>query len=95
MPQAVVQEIVGHATVAMSQCYTHIGREALEKAVAQLPAAIPTCVGREGETDATGADEDRDRQRLHDLVGTLPMAAVRRTLASVDRQPRGPCLSLP
>jgi integrase len=87
VPRAVVQEIVGHATVAMTQCCTHIGREALEKAVAQLPAAAPT---REGRVDSAGmldADEQRDRQRLRDLVGILPVSEVRRMLASVDAPP--------
>jgi integrase len=35
--QAVVQELAGHASVAMSARYTHVGKEALEHAVASLP----------------------------------------------------------
>jgi site-specific recombinase XerD len=37
IPQAVVQELIGHDSKAMSALYTHVGREALEKAVAKLP----------------------------------------------------------
>ena len=35
--QAVVQELVGHDSVQMSQQYTHVGIEALQKAAAALP----------------------------------------------------------
>jgi len=35
--QAVVQELAGHASTAMSARYTHVGKEALERAVASLP----------------------------------------------------------
>jgi integrase len=35
--QAVVQELAGHASVAISARYTHVGKEALERAVASLP----------------------------------------------------------
>ena len=38
VPQAVVQELVGHDSVQMSQQYTHVGIEALQKAAAALPA---------------------------------------------------------
>jgi integrase len=37
VPQAVVQELVGHDSKEMSALYTHVGREALGKAVAALP----------------------------------------------------------
>lgn len=37
IPDAVVMALVGHDTVAMSQHYTHVGKEALEKAAASLP----------------------------------------------------------
>jgi site-specific recombinase XerD len=37
VPQAVVQELIGHDSKAMSALYTHVGREALEKAAAALP----------------------------------------------------------
>src|SRR5262249_28183811 len=37
VPQAVVQELVGHDSVQMSQHYTHVGIEALQKAAAALP----------------------------------------------------------
>ena len=36
IPQAVVQELIGHDS-KMSALYTHVGREALEKATAALP----------------------------------------------------------
>jgi integrase len=35
--QAVVQELAGHASTAMNARYTHVGKEALERAVASLP----------------------------------------------------------
>jgi integrase len=35
--QAVVQELAGHASTAISARYTHVGKEALERAVASLP----------------------------------------------------------
>jgi integrase len=38
IPQAVVQELVGHESEAISALYTHVGKEALEKAVSALPA---------------------------------------------------------
>ena len=38
IPQAVVQAIVGHATVAMAQHYTHIGDKAIVQAVNAIPA---------------------------------------------------------
>jgi site-specific recombinase XerD len=37
IPEAVVMELVGHNSKAMSAHYTHVGTEALEKAVAALP----------------------------------------------------------
>jgi len=37
IPQAVVQELIGHDSEAMSALYTHVGREALEKASRTLP----------------------------------------------------------
>jgi integrase len=37
VPQAAVQELVGHESVQMSQQYTHVGLEALQKAAAALP----------------------------------------------------------
>jgi integrase len=38
VPQAVVQELIGHDSAAMSAVYTHVGEEALVKAAAALPA---------------------------------------------------------
>jgi integrase len=38
IPQAVVQEFVGHADAKTSALYTHTGREALEKAATAFPA---------------------------------------------------------
>jgi integrase len=37
IPQAVVQELVGHSSVQMSQRYTHVGSEALLRAAQALP----------------------------------------------------------
>jgi integrase len=37
VPQAVVQELIGHDSAQMSQQYTHVGIEALQKATAALP----------------------------------------------------------
>jgi integrase len=37
IPQAVVQELVGHDSEQMSALYTHVGREALERAASSLP----------------------------------------------------------
>ena len=37
IPEAVVIEMVGHDSEQMSAHYTHVGREALEKAAAALP----------------------------------------------------------
>jgi integrase len=37
IPQAVVMELVGHNSTAMSARYTHVGAEALKKAVAAIP----------------------------------------------------------
>jgi Phage integrase family len=37
IPQAVVQEFIGHDSEQMSALYTHVGREALERAAAALP----------------------------------------------------------
>src|SRR5260221_1907216 len=37
IPQATVEELIGHESAAMSALYTHVGREALEKATAALP----------------------------------------------------------
>jgi integrase len=38
IPAAVVMELVGHSSAQMSQLYTHVGREALERASAALPS---------------------------------------------------------
>ena len=37
VPDAVVMALVGHGTAAMSARYTHVGREALDKAAKTLP----------------------------------------------------------
>ena len=37
IPQAVVQELIGHDSEQMSALYTHVGREAMERAAATLP----------------------------------------------------------
>jgi integrase len=37
IPEGVVMELVGHDSKSMSARYTHVGVEALEKAVAALP----------------------------------------------------------
>jgi integrase len=37
VPEAVVMELVGHDSEQMSAHYTHVGREALERAAATLP----------------------------------------------------------
>jgi hypothetical protein len=37
IPQAVVQELIGHESEAMSALYTHVGSEALRKAASALP----------------------------------------------------------
>jgi integrase len=37
VPQAVVQELIGHESEAMSAIYTRVGRDALEKAAAAFP----------------------------------------------------------
>ncbi len=81
VPQAVVQEIVGHRTVAMTQRYTHIGRDALQKAVAALPAAMPTA---QVPSPAALPDPDQaDRDKLHRSADSLPIAEVRRILALI------------
>ena len=37
VPDAVVMELVGHESSAMSHRYTHVGKESLAKAAAALP----------------------------------------------------------
>jgi site-specific recombinase XerD len=37
IPDAAIMALIGHDTVAMSQHYTHVGREALEKAANAFP----------------------------------------------------------
>jgi integrase len=37
IPQAAVQELIGHQSASMSQLYTHVGRESLLKAASSLP----------------------------------------------------------
>jgi integrase len=37
VPAAVVMELVGHDSEQMSAHYTHVGREAMEKAAKSLP----------------------------------------------------------
>jgi integrase len=37
IPQATVMELIGHDSEQMSALYTHVGREALQKAAAALP----------------------------------------------------------
>jgi len=37
IPQATVQELVGHSSAEMSALYTHVGRESLERAEQALP----------------------------------------------------------
>lgn len=40
VPDAAIMALVGHDSVAMSQHYTHVGREALEKAANALPDVL-------------------------------------------------------
>lgn len=42
IPQAVVQELIGHDSEQMSEHYTHVGSEALKKAAAALPDVTST-----------------------------------------------------
>ncbi len=42
VPEAVVMELVGHDSEEMSRHYTHVGRAALENAVAKYPDLLPT-----------------------------------------------------
>jgi site-specific recombinase XerD len=37
VPDAAIMALVGHDSVAMSQHYTHVGKDALEKAANALP----------------------------------------------------------
>jgi hypothetical protein len=37
VPQAVVEELIGHSSAEMSKVYTRVGIEALSKATAALP----------------------------------------------------------
>jgi site-specific recombinase XerD len=37
IPQAAVQELIGHQSASISQLYTHVGRESLLKAASALP----------------------------------------------------------
>jgi integrase len=37
IPDAVVMALVGHESAAMSQRYTHVGKEALSRATRSLP----------------------------------------------------------
>ena len=37
VPDAAIMALVGHDSVAMSQHYTHVGREALQKATHAFP----------------------------------------------------------
>jgi integrase len=37
IPDAVVMALVGHESTAISQRYTHVGSEALQRAVSELP----------------------------------------------------------
>jgi integrase len=40
VPDAAIMALVGHDSVAMSTHYTHIGKEALEKAAAAFPSLL-------------------------------------------------------
>jgi site-specific recombinase XerD len=40
VPDAAIMALIGHDSVAMSQHYTHVGREALQKAAHALPDII-------------------------------------------------------
>lgn len=40
IPAAVVMELIGHDSAAMSQHYTHVGKEALEKAAKSMPDLV-------------------------------------------------------
>jgi len=42
VPSAVVMELIGHDSEQMSQHYTHVGKEALDKAAASLPDLVQT-----------------------------------------------------
>lgn len=53
IPEGVVMELVGHESKAMSAHYTHVGAEALEKAVAALPGNLKGYIAKKpnGLTD--------------------------------------------
>jgi integrase len=42
VPQAVVQAVVGHRTLAMTQKYTHVGKDAIREGMGKLPAMQAT-----------------------------------------------------
>ena len=71
-PQAVVQEIVGHNTDAMSKRYTHIGDEALKRAAQQIPMIGST----EGAISTPNKHEEEKRSLLIEQIKVLPINVV-------------------
>ena len=75
--QAVVQQIVGHRTVAMTQRYTHVGRDAIAGAMRRLPA-----IG-EGMALGTGGDGDAAKAEAHRLIDEATDDQVREWLEAM------------
>ncbi len=76
VPMAVVQEIVGHRTVAVTQRYTHVGEMAMQSAIVTLPAV-------------TGKNLNADRsqvvrKRVIELAERADQATLEKVLALLD-----------
>ncbi len=73
VPQSVVQEIVGHRTVAMTQRYTHVGHEAIESAMKQLPSITNGAVdASQGEGREALPSSDKRLDRIWAKIKELP-----------------------
>ena len=75
VPQAVVQRIVGHRTVAMTNRYTHVGRQAISEAMAKLPSLDRAALTAGGEA----------RAEAKRLLDTAPDGVVERVLKLLKR----------
>ncbi len=83
--QSVTQAVVGQRTVAMTQRYTHVGRDAIQAAMKTLPSIIKA----DNQEQGVERTEQQKRNRLARLAVELPLEKIDALLAYAEQLASG------